>query len=340
MMELAVFGTFLLFALALIVRFGLSAYYAQQVNQESFRHALRAAYETRAYGDPATDEVTIKERPSSTLCDPTDDPDCRFSPANLGQVTLVRDLYIPDSSNTFATGFHTTMAGGGSIVWGTDRSEYEPADIANGSDLPELIHRINGQDFIVLTSRFRVEELSSSSDLETVLCDYNEVYGTVFVDKPGGEGLTVDFNTCGTKGQAKITGDAPSTVRLEIVDGCLGDVIDPQGCQEQCDLIVEKGLPVPDYCGNLPAPDVRQGLDFGNFTRTHDVVNAMNRLEDDVAVEANTSINETTTFTRKIRTNPNVTPDLPVLEDDDGPFIDATTLVQRIRSHDWTTAWE
>lgn len=356
MVELAIFGSFLLFGLVLVVRYGVSSYASLKLTQEAFRTALRRAYETRAYGDPRFDEVTIKPRPKCPRClavpdplhpecDGVVDPDCPFSPDNQGSVVLVRDVHIPDPSNVFATGVRTPMFSSASVVWGTDSAEYDPADVENSTDLPKSLYRINDQDFVLKTSRFRVDEVDYGPTVPQLLCDYFNIYGSIFVDFVDAAGnpieAGVDFKTCGTSGLATIhfkdKAAAPAKVLIEIADSCLGDTMDPDSCRDICQKITAKGLPKPDYCSI--APDfcdattqrcIPQGLDIGNFTRVQEVNDQHLHHEDGTAIQSHTSINETTTVERTINLNPAVW----------GNFVlDATTSVERERQQDWSTNW-
>ncbi len=139
MIELAVFGTFMLFGLALLVRFGLQQYHSLQTQQEVFRLTLREAYETRAYnGQPGHRPPAGTERPE-------------LSPGNSGSVLLVRDVYIPDPSNPFGTGNHAASVSASSVQWGTDGAEFSPKD---DNSLGQSVLQINGTRMALNHSRF------------------------------------------------------------------------------------------------------------------------------------------------------------------------------------------
>lgn len=356
MIELAIFGTFLLFALVLIVRFGMTFYSQLQTTQEAFRLALKQAYETRAYDGVPGERGSLRDPDGPGPLG----PGAHFSPTNQGQVVLVRDRYIPDPSNAFAAGVPIQTVGAGTVVWGSDSAEFEPHP---DYKLPELLAQVNDTALPLQMARFRTEVLPFGPGLAAQLCLYDKVYGTLFVDFLDSEGQEiegkVDFKPCPTSGQATITikrperdpegpgtpePEDPPLARLEIVDTCMGDFLDLKKCTQQCKDIQANALWVPIYC-NLPPikpfdPAVRQGLDLANFTRTHTVNNSLRRREDRDKVQAETTVNETTRVGRKIWTNQMVTPRSRTQQDERGrPYIDATTSVSRTRRHTWTTNW-
>lgn len=345
MMELAIFGTFLLFGLVLITRFGMGFYNSLKTSQEAFRLALKTAYDTRAYdGVPSTRPAKGTER-------------AELLPGNQGSVILVKDVFLPDPSNPFATGTPTPLVSSAAVTWGTDSAEFVAADTVGNTDLPKTLIKANNKEFWLLSTRFHDEDWPYSGDIGTLLCDYEDAYGELIVDflDAGGSELTkptADLTTCLKTGVAKIElkGSTPTTVRIHIIDSCRADVIDPSECHAQCERIKtyqpplrSYALPVPAYCGVPPISnedeDPPLGLDYGNFVRTHTVNNRMKRTEDTLRIKNDTTISETVTVNRKIRTNPNVTPDYPVSRDSQTTYIDATSSASRTRSQQWNTKW-
>jgi len=181
--------------------------------------------------------------PDPSLPDCPVTPDCPFSPNNQGQVVLVRDVYIPDPSNLFASGVHTPMSASASVVWGTDLAEFTPNDVENSTDLPNALYRINDREVITQGERFWTEDLVYSSAIPAALCDYFNIFGGIYVDfyDAGGNFLKagVSYKGCATDGgEAKITFEdddaVPASLTLQIADPCLGDFLDVESCETVC----------------------------------------------------------------------------------------------------------
>lgn len=89
--ELAVFGSILLFCLAVLVQYGLQANYQQQLQMEAFRRAQKMAFE-------------------------------RSGPNSAASLVLIKDKPFPDPRDQFGFAERNTVAAGEGVVWDTDQS--------------------------------------------------------------------------------------------------------------------------------------------------------------------------------------------------------------------------
>ncbi len=122
MIELAIFGTFLLLGLAVIVRFGTVAGHQQRLSQLTFRKSLKRAADTWCYQGLAELRGAPKKNPDGTFYDCTKDG---RSPLNQSTVFLVRDLAVPDPTNIFTSGAREEFGWLSSVTWGNDGGEFE-----------------------------------------------------------------------------------------------------------------------------------------------------------------------------------------------------------------------
>lgn len=330
MVEVAIFGTFLLFGLSLLVRFGLQQYHSLQTQQEAFRYALKEAYETRAYnGQPGSRPPAGAERPE-------------LAADNSSQTLLVKDVYVPDPSDPFGTGQHLASVSSGAVQWGTDRAEFlNPLD---DDGLPRVVAQINDKRVALHPARFRhpaIELFYTDPFLSQKLCQYQRAYRSLIVEVLDGTGTpirdaAVGLQFCDLGGGALIQlpdGAPPAVkVRIRIIDLCAGDIISPQSCAEQCNRLADEGLTQPSYCSMPPVSPLDlspQGLDLLNTVRTHQATNKLRLQETPTALQSHTIINESTTTKRTIKTNRFTHP----------ADMDATTTAVRQRDQQWNTKW-
>jgi hypothetical protein len=109
LLELAVFGSFIIMLIGAMLRYGLDADYNQRVTMDAFRGALRSA-ETNAAG-------TVS-------------------------VSIVRDHYIPDPTHPYALGNPVTVSASAAGVV-KDRFMDATPDAGNLDDLPRTHYEIN-----------------------------------------------------------------------------------------------------------------------------------------------------------------------------------------------------
>jgi hypothetical protein len=86
LVELAVFGSILLFCVAILIQYALDGNYSQQTQMEAFRKALRLAY-------------------------------YKSGPADSSSIVLVKDKPIPDPRDQWGFGERYPITGSGSAVW-------------------------------------------------------------------------------------------------------------------------------------------------------------------------------------------------------------------------------
>ena len=122
LLELAIFGSFMLMILGLLLNYGLDAEYNQQVSMEAFRQALAEATRPRATGD------------------------------NIGQgsYSIVRDRHIPHPSSPFAIGTTIPVSASASVT--KDFRMHETADAE--AELPQIAMDINGTRRVFKTAGF------------------------------------------------------------------------------------------------------------------------------------------------------------------------------------------
>lgn len=112
-LELAIFGSILLFVLGLLINYGLNLNYIQNLRMQTFRRALALA----------------KERSASS---------------RQVQLTVIKDLYLPNPSDKFGISESSPYTAGTSAVWSRYLyAEYE--DSKPKIDLPKIDYIINGQ---------------------------------------------------------------------------------------------------------------------------------------------------------------------------------------------------
>lgn len=322
MLELAVFGTFMMFGLALIVRFGLQQYFANAASQDAMRLALKEAYDSRAYaGQPYF-------RPPSSAVRP------QAAPGNVGQVLLVKDVYIPDPSDAFGTSGHSSAVSSASVTWGTDRADLDPT---TDDELSKPVFQVNDKRLTVYGARFQdATFVYNPATASNVLCRYARAYASSlvveFYDGAGGwVEADVGLQYCALGGGALISFKKPGATRMviRVIDNCAGDIVDAETCRDQCQSVRVEGLPVPGYCSRAPISpftDAPAGLDLLNTTRTHRTNNVLNLKENNIRTESDTTVDETTTIKREIHTS-------------GGGSIDATTTPRRQRHYNWNTKW-
>ncbi len=113
--EVAIFGSILLFCMAILVQYGLQANYQQEVEMEAFRKAQKMAFE-RSGPNAATSLVLLKDKP------------------------------FPDSRDQFGFAERNTVAAGQGVVWDTDQSaQYVKkfTETPKQGDLPAMYFEID-----------------------------------------------------------------------------------------------------------------------------------------------------------------------------------------------------
>lgn len=102
LVELATFGTVLLFCLAMLINFGLQANYQQELEMKAFRQAMRQSYNNDNRGPNAGSDVNlIKDKPGITAQDPYGVSE-RYPFGAGAKVTWNVDLmdeYVDESNN-------------------------------------------------------------------------------------------------------------------------------------------------------------------------------------------------------------------------------------------------
>ncbi|MBI4355532.1 MAG: hypothetical protein HY597_03660 [Candidatus Omnitrophica bacterium] len=164
MVELAVFGTLVLFALGVLIRFGLAFNARQEVTMEAFRNALRQAAAQR--GDPG-DELAA------------------------AQYVVVQDRMVPDPSEPFGLNPRNRVGGSAQVVWGHFLTFLDGEDDEN-----RVWFRINGAPPI----RYDTAELPSRKSQIQPLGDTNRLLRT-FAQQHRNESLAAQTITNTTQAQ-------------------------------------------------------------------------------------------------------------------------------------------
>ncbi|MDP3732459.1 MAG: hypothetical protein Q8R31_05535 [Candidatus Omnitrophota bacterium] len=116
--ELAIFGSILLFCVAMLTQYGLDANYQQQIQMEAFRKAQKIAF-------------------------------YRSGPNAATSLALVKDKPFPDPRDQFGFAERNTVVASGSVVWDTNLSSQYIKDFdgsALETDLPAVYFEIEGVD--------------------------------------------------------------------------------------------------------------------------------------------------------------------------------------------------
>lgn len=224
LIELALFGSFIILVLGVLVSYGLNADLTQQAMMRTFRQALLGAQEAPQHGKPT-------------------------STAHV----LLDDRHIPNPSHPFAVGsvFPITASSGGIT------RNWKLQEVGNTiPELSRLFITIQGQPIDCpsdgqgcTTAGFRTEKDVPEDSLDR----YVEIYGRRHVcEKPecGGE------RTC-----VKEDEDTGQCVRfalqLRIIDACEGEIIGLDGCTRQARQMVDSGF-CATVCekGKLPGSEL------------------------------------------------------------------------------------
>lgn len=97
--------------------------------------------------------------------------------------------------------------------------------------------------------------------------------------------------------------EEPYRIRFWALDPCMADANNPLECARQCNRLAPKdmnGQPVntvlefklPPYCTTAIDPNVTQGVDFNNYTRTRRVKDRLLRSEDGQTITTHTRVDE------------------------------------------------
>ncbi|MFA5356891.1 MAG: hypothetical protein WC301_05775 [Candidatus Omnitrophota bacterium] len=114
--ELAIFGSILLFCLAMLIQFGLQANYQQEAQMEAFRKAQQMAFN-------------------------------RDGPNSAVSLTLFKNKAIPDPRDQFGFAERVAIPGSGSVTWDTDQSAAyikKFDDAPQEEDLPAMYFQMEG----------------------------------------------------------------------------------------------------------------------------------------------------------------------------------------------------
>ncbi|MDD5080347.1 MAG: hypothetical protein PHH68_08540 [Candidatus Omnitrophica bacterium] len=127
--EMAVFGTILLLVLGFLLRYGLQYNYQQQVKMEAFRRSMKMAEESNA--------------PQSQ------------------QITVVKDVQIPNPQDIFGQGERTTIRGSSDIFWSNNTTGL---DYSSDEGLPSVTYVFNPDK--AFSGRGVYSEIEGSSSVE------------------------------------------------------------------------------------------------------------------------------------------------------------------------------
>lgn len=225
LLELAIFGSFLIMLLGILVNYGLRYNFQQRVMQEAFRKALASAAESTQQGKPTSVSYT-----------------------------LVRDKHIPDPSHPFAVGsVMPVSASAGGIV-----RNYEMQVTADTPDeLPVTVLNIQGQELRFKTAGFREESNVSPESIDR----YKEIYGGVNVWETGdAQDGTKNIKIIDSCAGEIINYDFAVRQCRQIVDAevCIKECERGKwpGSETDCNNICSQPMNVPWYCQNYrPHPD-------------------------------------------------------------------------------------
>jgi len=129
-LELAIFGSLLLFVLALLVQYGLSLNYDQNLQMQTFRKALALAKE-------------------------------RAGTSQQVDITVVKDQAIPNPADQFGASETSPYIAQASAVW-TNRLGDEIENWLPKADLPHIDYIINGQQKSYTTANYGYKYCSGS----------------------------------------------------------------------------------------------------------------------------------------------------------------------------------
>ncbi len=313
MIELAVFGSLMLLCLSYLVRYGQTYIYQQMIQQEAMRRA-------EAEGQ-------------------------HNAPLHSGSVVVLRDKRMIDPSNPFVTGPRQSFVASASLTMSNELLVNAPSAPfqVNPGDMFEAVpnhipvHRVmlNGQAVTLRLADYR----TVPGAIRAHICRYSDVYGQASVavinpaQSPDLNDHSDDFlrYRCTSKFSVAKIKDDPSppgsdSYTLQILDSCIGDMMDPKFCNQQCTDLCSLDLPRPAYCGApsgtcncslsfLPAtactwsgiPDEKtvMGLDLEKGHRTRTINhNERIRFENLSAHQSSTTIDESERNLRTIRTSP------------------------------------
>lgn len=264
LLELAIFGSFLIMLMGVLINYGLRYYYEQRINQDVFRRALKSAADSVANGTPTS--VTH---------------------------LIIKDKHIPDPSDPWAVGSVMPFMASAAVT--RNPKLHETAD--NESELPRLSIDFSGTGngfFNLTTAGFTEESRVLEKDLDKYKYIYSDnivacVEGGLIDGRCNGWVNLADKHlqkTCERWDEITIEGVLPrcleySIDRIRIQDANSGQIvdhgsavnacrqiIDPVACKAECDAakapgstmncrnVCSKDMNVPWYCQNARLVDL------------------------------------------------------------------------------------
>ena len=223
LLELAIFGSLILFLLGALVSYGLRYNFQQQAQMQAFRKAQELASQLDNSGDP------------------------------YGSATyaLIRDRHIPDPSHPFGVGQVSPVMASASVT----RTNLGDQTAADYDGLPKMTIQFQGEVdgqlqesplVILAAAGFRDETVTmpdAANDYEALQKKYGLVYGGsnvsswddyfspfVWVEDPGGGG-------------GSYVSAGPRDVTIKIIDSVEGEVVDYNNAITQALMIVDQ-----DFC--------------------------------------------------------------------------------------------
>lgn len=230
LIELSVFGMFIILLLGVLISYGLKYNFQQQASMEAMRRSQEVAQQV----------VGGLTRGSSS-------------------VTLVKDKHIPDPSNPFGVGSVMPIIASASVT----RDHRLDATPDNYEDLPKMIMRFEGNDGVVEEKKFATagirQDIITGDNMTAIIFPtikkkYQYVYGSVdfepedmnffspedvtasIIDSVEGE--IVDYSTA--KQQARMLVDQDYFIAQ-----CLRRA--KPGEEGECGLIASMAIPMPWY---------------------------------------------------------------------------------------------
>ena len=193
--ELAIFGSILLFCVAMLLQFGLQANYQQEVQMESFRKAQQMAFNKRG-------------------------------PGATSSLVVVKNKAYPDPRDKFGFAESSPISADSSVVWDTDQSaqyvkKFE--DQPDKGDLPAIYFNVEKVDLTQLNNTLPASQRPNVPKM----AGQNDTFGfyTARYEKRACSGsVTVVFeDRKHTKGTEYVTKTIPcSDIRVARLEGGFG----------------------------------------------------------------------------------------------------------------------
>lgn len=343
MVELAVFGSLMLLCLSYLVRYGQIYIYQQMIQQEAMRRAEAEGANNR--------------------------------PLHSGSVVVLRDKRMVDPGNPFVTGPRQTFLSSASLAMSNELLVHAPVAPlqVNPADLFEAVPNqipvnrtiLNGQAITLRLADYRIAPGANVLQI----CQYVDVYGQASVailnpfDVPADPLDDFLSYQCASKfSGAKIKNDPSVTpfYTLRLLDSCLGDVMDPKGCNTQCTNLCSLNLPLPNYCGapvgacncslaflpatactwsGIPDEETTMGLDLEQTTRTRTIHHNERVRSENLSVhQSSAHIDESERQVRSIKTSP-ISRGLSPYDTNGDHTITVDQTVNTNRDESFSTPW-